>query len=525
MNSTAPPYRIHVLREPKMGLAWARSAWLSPLALFLFLHAASAADTWTIGLTESGVPIEATLVEGPGDSAPRVLLIGGLAGRDETVDIVAREAEAFEATPTARRPFGLLAIPDSNPHGHALDFPPSGEAYRENIESHVLWRWIGVHAPDLVVIVGENDFGLAEALESNVVAGVGSIPTRRVDPTSGVLESLPGTIPASEARLEIEARRSRSPRQLAEELAEVYGHDLDRLSYIPALAMIARLRLGATEDVGRLAEPYLDGSVEALARPSGGALAGHLLFAELARRTGDTRAADLVRRAADIGFTESGEMLDFMPSHGGWSDSVFMDIPILVRAGVLTGESRYFDMAARHFDFMQDLVLRPDGLYRHQASTDAAWGRGNAFPALGLAWALSDFPGDHPAFDRLLGAFREHMAVLAGFQDENGMWREIVDHPGAYPEFSSTAMIATAMLRGIRNEWLDAATYQPVVERAWQAILTRTRSDGLLVDVCESTGTRGLSFNDYLRRRAILDRDDRGGAMAMIFATELAGLQ
>jgi hypothetical protein len=66
--------------------------------------------------------------------------------------------------------------------------------------------------------------------------------------------------------------------------------------------------------------------------------------------------------------------------------------------------------------------------------------------------------------------------------------------------------------------------YQPLVDRAWQAILRRTGADGTLVDVCESTGTRGLTDEDYLRRAAIMGRDDRGGGMAMFFATELAGL-
>ena len=58
----------------------------------------------------------------------------------------------------------------------------------------------------------------------------------------------------------------------------------------------------------------------------------------------------------------------------------------------------------------------------------------------------------------------------------------------------------------------------------WQAILARTSADGRVVDVCESTGTRGLTDDDYLRRAALLGRDDRGGGMAMFFATELAGL-
>jgi rhamnogalacturonyl hydrolase YesR len=495
------------------------------LALVPSASPAIGAERWNIGLAADGTRIEGSVVAGSSSTSPTVLLIGGLSGRDDSVEVVGREVEEYEKLAENRRQFRLLAISLANPSGQALQFPPPGVAYRENIESHVLWRWIGVQAPDLVMIVGQSDFGLADALSQNAVAFIGRIPAQRVTARSGILASVPAKIVPSEARREVDRRRARSPRALAEELGQIYGLDFNQPTYIPAMALIAQLRLGRTAEVSRLAARYLDGSQDSLARPSQGALAGHMFFFELARRTGDDRAAKLVRRAADIGFTETGEMREFMPLHGGWSDSVFMDIPILAKAGALTGERKYFDMAARHLWFMQKLVLRPDGLYRHQASTDAAWGRGNAFPALGLALTLSDFPKDHPEFNRLLASFQQHMKALSRFQDENGMWRNVIDHPGVYPEFSGTAMIATAMLRGIRNGWLERDVYQPLVDKAWQAIVRRTGSDGRVFDVSESTGTRGLTYNDYVRRAAILDRDARGGAMAMIFATEMAGLQ
>jgi rhamnogalacturonyl hydrolase YesR len=119
----------------------------------------------------------------------------------------------------------------------------------------------------------------------------------------------------------------------------------------------------------------------------------------------------------------------------------------------------------------------------------------------------------------MLRAFQDHMAALARFQDANGMWREVIDQRGSYYEYSATAMIATAMLRGIRHGWLDSAAYQPRVDLAWRAILARTGADGRLMDVCESTGKQ-KSLKDYLHRAAILDRDARGGAMALLFATE-----
>ena len=492
------------------------------ISVFVFLVLAflplAGADTWDVGLTENGTVIEAAVVSGRSASLPTVLLIGGLDGADGSAGIVRQELRAFEAMRPDRRRFRLLAIPLANPDHAELSFPPAGIAYREHPESHALWRWIAIQAPDLVLIAGNQDFGLADALSQNAVAVVGRIPARK-----GNLESVK-EIPRSEAHREIERRLNRTPRQLAEELAQYYGHDFDQPAYIQAIALIGQLRLGHQDDVKRLVATFVDGSKDSLAKATSPTLAGHLIFAALADRTQDERYVSLVRKTADLGFTASGEMKESMPLHDEMSDSVFMACPILASAGKLTRETKYFDMAARHFSFMQKLCLRADGLYRHSPLTDAAWGRGNAFPALGLAWTLSKFPDQHPEFSRMVRAFQDHMAELARFQDANGMWREVIDQRGSYPEYSATAMIATAMLLGIQHGWLDSASYRPRVDRAWRAILARTGAEGRLMDVCESTGKQ-KSLKDYLHRAAILGSDARGGAMALLLATNLAGLQ
>jgi rhamnogalacturonyl hydrolase YesR len=477
-----------------------------------------AADTLDVGLTENGTVIEAASIPAASGALPTVLLIGGLAGQDESVAIVRQELQTFEAIKPDRRRFRLLAISLANPDRSSLAFPPVGIAYRDNPESHALLRWIAIQAPDLAIVVGNQDFGLAGALALNTVAGVGRIPAQLVTPRPGILESLQ-TIPRSEAHQEIDRRLSRTPHQLAEELAQYYGHDFDQPAYIQAIALIGQLRLGHQPDVEQLVSPFVDGSKDSLAKPTSPSFAGHLVFAELAERTHDPRYLQLVRRTADLGFTASGDMKESMPLHDEMSDSVFMACPILASAGKLTGESKYFDMAARHFSFMQKLCVRPDGLYRHSPLSEAAWGRGNAFPALGLAWTLSYFPSQHPEFKRMLLAFQEHIAALAPFQDANGMWREVIDQRGSYSEYSATAMIATAMLIGIKHGWLESAACQPRIDRAWRAILARTGAGGRLMDVCESTGKQ-KSLKDYIHRAAILDRDPRGGAMALLLATE-----
>jgi rhamnogalacturonyl hydrolase YesR len=494
------------------------------LAAALLVFASPAiADMQEVGLTGKGVTIRAALVRASSESAPVVALVGGLAGEDASTRAVAQAVEAFEKQPQNSRRYTLIGIASANPDGSRLIFPPVGAAYRDNAESHALWRWLGIHAPDLVLVAGPDDSGFAHALSEIAVAGVGRIPARSVAANTRLLEAIPATISESEARHEINGRRRRSPRQVADELSRIYGQDFDQFTYIPGMAIIGRLRLGQTADVERLVAPYINGTRNPLDRPNSLVLAGHLVMAELAERTGNPAYLAALRKAADLGFTETGALKESMPFHDEMSDSLFMATAILSRAGKLTSERRYFDMAVQHIAFMQKLVLRPDFLYRHSPLTDAAWGRGNAFPALGLALTLQTFPADHPGFTGILRTFQQHMDALSRFQDADGLWREVIDHPGAYAELSATAMIGTSMLMGIRNGWLDAKRYQPLVDAAWRAVVTRTAADGSLLDVCESTNKQ-RTLDDYIRRAALTGRDPRGGAMALIFATEMAGL-
>jgi rhamnogalacturonyl hydrolase YesR len=481
------------------------------------------AEMQEIGLTAKGGTIRAAIVRAAADLAPVVALVGGLSGQDASSRAVLDAVEAFDKQPQGRRRFTLIGIAIANPDAAALVFPPTGVAYRAGTESHVLWRWLGIHAPDLVLVAGTDAASLAQAMSEHPVAGIGRIPARRVDANAALLDAVPRTIAESEAHREIGGRRRRSPRQVAEQLAKVYGQDFDQFTYIPGMALIGRLRMGHTTDVERLVAPYVNGGRNPLERPNSLVLAGHLVMAELAGRTKNPAYLAALRRAVDLGFTDTGEMKESMPYHEDMSDSLFMATAILARAGTLTGERRYFDMAARHIAFMQKLVFRADGLYRHSPLTDAAWGRGNAFPALGLALTLESFPREHPGFAPVLESFQRHMAALAAFQDADGLWHQVIDHPGSYAEFSATAMIGTSIVIGIRHGWLDAKTYQPLVDAAWRAVNTRTASDGVLLDVCESTNKQ-RSLDDYLRRAAVIGPDPRGGAMALVFATEMAGL-
>ena len=72
-----------------------------------------------------------------------VVLIGGLDGSGASRVPLSTRFRGTNHLRQIRRAFKLIAIPSPNPERNALSFLLR-VAYRENAESHVLWRWIGV---------------------------------------------------------------------------------------------------------------------------------------------------------------------------------------------------------------------------------------------------------------------------------------------------------------------------------------------------------------------------------------------
>src|SRR5262245_11566445 len=109
------------------------------------------ADRMVVGLTQTTTAIQAVSIPATAADPPTVLIIGGLNG--QTNELAARELNQYAAS--EKRPYRLLAINLANPNRAQLVFPPAGRAYKDNPESHYLWRWIGVQAPDLVLVTSQ----------------------------------------------------------------------------------------------------------------------------------------------------------------------------------------------------------------------------------------------------------------------------------------------------------------------------------------------------------------------------------
>lgn len=323
----------------------------------------------------------------------------------------------------------------------------------------------------------------------------------------------------------------RDPIDIAKVLAARYPAK-PGMSYIPALSWSGQLRLfklTAENDWRDKAlndmRPFISGQTPPIAEPYRlTSLAGALAFADAASITGDRAAAAQAAKVAHF-------ILPDAPATDvrfatGWTDDMFMSAAVLAR---VDGEPR---VALRKILKTYSAKLqRPDGLYIHAADGPHAWGRGNGFALLGVTEALThlpvvwaDMPEPWATRAQMLDVYRRHVAALAKHQSDDGSWRQVVDEPGSYRELTVTAMTVAALARGIGRGWIERSTYEPIMNRGWQAVAMRVLPDGGVMDVCSGTGA-GATKDYYLNRPAVNGADDRGGAMALLAAIEVAELQ
>lgn len=298
------------------------------------------------------------------------------------------------------------------------------------------------------------------------------------------------------------------------------------MSYIPALSWSGQLRLAAMTGEARWRDkalediqPFTSGRTPAIAEPYRlTSLAGALAFADAATLAGDTAAGTLAARVADVMLPE--EVDGSVRFATGWTDDMFMAGAVLSR----TATSRHAAAARRVLLAYASKLQRDDGLYIHAEKGPHAWGRGNGFALLGVAEALTHLPADLQGRDNLLPIYRRHLAALVKHQSDDGSWRQVVDEPSSYRELTVTAMTVAAIARGISRGWIDRVTYEPILNRGWQAVAVRVHPDGTVTDVCSGTGA-GPTKEYYLNRPVVNGADDRGGAMALLAAIEVAELR
>ena len=202
-----------------------------------------------------------------------------------------------------------------------------------------------------------------------------------------------------------------------------------------------------------------------------------------------------------------------------WIDDMYMITAVEVQAYRATGDAKYIDRAALEMVAYLEKLQQPNGLFYHAQDVPFFWGRGDGWIAAGMSELLRSLPQDHPRRARILEGYRKMMKSLLDFQGKDGMWRQLIDHPEAWPETSSTGMFTFAMVTGVKNGWLDAQTYGPAARKAWLALIGYIDQHADVTSVC--AGTNKLNDLNYYLTRPRMTGDFHGQAPVLWSASAL----
>jgi rhamnogalacturonyl hydrolase YesR len=298
------------------------------------------------------------------------------------------------------------------------------------------------------------------------------------------------------------------------------------MSYIPALSWSGSLRLSELtgepqwrEKAEKDMERFIADRALAKAEPRRlTSLAGALAFADDWVLAHNAPAQAVYMEVAMLMMPQSPD--EVIRYATGWTDDMFMATSVLSRVGTTEQAA----VIGRLLTTYSGKLQRPDGIFIHATDGPYAWGRGNGFALLGVTEALTHLPAGWSDRARVLDIYRKHVAALAKLQSDDGSWRQVVDEPTSYRELTVTAMTTAAMARGVRLGWIDRSTYEPIINRGWNAVASRVNADGTVKDVCSGTGV-GPTKEYYLNRPVVNGADDRGGAMALLAAIEVESLR
>ena len=182
-----------------------------------------------------------------------------------------------------------------------------------------------------------------------------------------------------------------------------------------------------------------------------------------------------------------------------WIDDIWMIGSLQVQAYRATGKKIYLRRAANELAVYIEKLQQPNGLFFHGKDAPFFWGRGNGWVAAGLAEILTVLPESNPNYSTILEGYKKMMNALLNYQTNDGMWRQLIDHPEAWKETSSTAMFGYAMTVGVNKGLLLQEKYEPACKKAWLALTGYIGDDGKVTNVCVGTG-QSKDVNYYLDR-------------------------
>lgn len=178
-----------------------------------------------------------------------------------------------------------------------------------------------------------------------------------------------------------------------------------------------------------------------------------------------------------------------------WADGLYMVMPVMTKMYKLTGDPLYLKKLHEYWAYSDSIMYDKDEcLYyrdakytfdKHKSVNGKKdfWARGDGWVIAGLAKIIQDMPADAPCRSEYIDRFKAMAKAVAGCQQPEGYWtRSMLDPehaPG--PETSGTAFFTYGLLWGVRNDYLDKNTYEPVIIKSWNYLAeSAMQADGTI---------------------------------------------
>lgn len=202
--------------------------------------------------------------------------------------------------------------------------------------------------------------------------------------------------------------------------------------------------------------------------------------------------------------------------HQIWLDGLYMGDPFVAAYGKFTGDSTYFDdvlnqvlVTAKHtYDAKTGLYYHAWDESKNQrwankqtGQSPNFWGRSVGWWFMALVDVMDFIPKDYPKSDEVLALIQGLAKRLPEYQDNDGLWWQVLDRPGAagnYQEASVNAMFMYAYAKAVNKGYLEPA-YRKVAEKTLAGIqkkLLRKESDGTL-SLLQCNAVAGLGGQPY----------------------------
>lgn len=250
-----------------------------------------------------------------------------------------------------------------------------------------------------------------------------------------------------------------------------------------------------------------------------------------------------------------------------WLDGLYMCQPFYMEYETrFNGKKNYDDIYRQFFSVVQMMRDSETGLYYHAYDSsrkmfwcDKVTGLSQNFWLRALGWysmALLDtldkadpsWEGDtygHHAYERLKEIFKDFIDSLLRYQDESGMWYQVVNLGGMdrnYLETSGSAILSYAILKGVRLGFLPEE-YTAYGKRAFEGICekylhvempsdpgkTEKKGGMSLGGICLVAGLGGNGRRsgtyDYYMSEPVVKDDAKGVGPFLLAYTEMRRLE